>query len=306
MSKSEINDKKWSKLKNNDKNVSRSKNNDKNVSNLKTKMHSSQKLTTKTHPITLCLSIGFYQNVSKSEINDKNSSKSKNKDKNLLKIYKGWNNFVSKSAMDIRFRHPFTCIVAGPTQTGKTHWVKRFVDNCEILMNQAPQQIYYAYTEWQPIYKQLPQNVQLSEGLPDLSTLRATPDIPKLLILDDLMAEMKQDKRLMEMFTKGCHHWNLSCIHIVQNVFFEGLRTSRINAQYIVLMKNPSDKLQAMNLAKQLYPEQQKYFLHSYKDATEQPYGYLLLDLSTKTEDHVRLRTDIFPGETPKVYMQRN
>ena len=205
--------------------------------------------------------------------------------------------------MDVRFRHPFTCIVAGPTQAGKTHWVKKLVENCQYLINPPPLQIYYAYAEWQKAYEKLPANVQLSEGLPDLSLLKSMPEIPKLLILDDLMAEMKKDKRLTELFTKGCHHSNLSCIHIVQNVFFEGLRTSRVNAQYLVLMKNPSDKLQAVNLARQLYPGRQKYFLDSYADATRYPYGYLLVDLSQQTEEDVRLRTNIFsPWEFPIVY----
>ena len=222
------------------------------------------------------------------------------------KTYKRWVYSFKNVKMDVRFRHPFTCIVAGPTQTGKTCWVKRFLEECDILMNQPPQLIYYAYSEWQPIYKQLPQKVQMAEGLPELSQLRSTPEVPKLLILDDLMTEMKKDKRLTELFTKGCHHWNLSCIHIVQNVFFDGLRTSRVNAQYLVLMKNPSDKLQAMNLAKQLYPGRQQYFLDSYNDATKKPYGYLLLDLSPLTEEQIRLRTDIFSGETQKVYIPKH
>ena len=208
--------------------------------------------------------------------------------------------------MDLRFQHPFTCIVAGPTQAGKTQWVKKFIENYDSMINPPPQEIYYAYTEWQPAYCQLPQTVRLSEGLPDLSLLKSTPNVPKLLVLDDLMQEMKGDKRLTQLFTRGCHHWNLSCIHIVQNIFFEGLRTSRVNAQYMVLMKNPADKLQAMNLGKQLYPGRHKYFLDSYNDATSQTYGYLLVDLHPKVEENVRLRTNVFPGELQTVYVPKN
>ena len=207
--------------------------------------------------------------------------------------------------MDLTFKHPFTCIIAGPTQTGKTHFVKQFIENCDSLMNPKPHEIYYAYTEWQPLYEKLPTHVRLSEGLPDLSQLKSTPHIPKLLILDDLMQEMKGDIRLTQLFTRGCHHWNLSCIHIVQNVFFEGMRTSRVNSQYIVLMKNPSDKLQAMNLAKQLYPGNQKFFMQVFNDATNQPYGYLLIDMHPKTDETMRLRTDIFEGRQV-VYVPKN
>jgi hypothetical protein len=207
--------------------------------------------------------------------------------------------------MDLRFQHPFTCIVAGPTKAGKTQWVKKFMENCECLVHPSPVEIYFAYSEWQPAYGTFPNVVQLSEGVPDLGLLKTTPNIPKLLILDDLMQEMKGDKQLTQLFTRGSHHWSLSCIHIVQNVFFEGLRTSRVNAQYLVLLKNPSDKLQAMNLAKQVYPGMQKFFMDAFNDATSKPYGYLLVDLSPLMEEKARLRTNIFPGDLQTVYVPR-
>ena len=209
--------------------------------------------------------------------------------------------------MDLRFRHPFTCMVAGPTQAGKTEFVKKFIENSHTMVNPSPEQIYYAYSEWQPAYHQLSKDprVVMTEGLPDLDLLRSNPKTPKLLILDDLMQEMKSDKRLAQIFTRGCHHWSLSCIHIVQNMFFDGLRTSRINAQYLVLMKNPGDKLQAVNLGKQLFPKRLQYFLDSYQDATSKPYGYLLIDVSPLTEEQARLRTKIFPNELQIVYCSK-
>ena len=208
--------------------------------------------------------------------------------------------------MDLRLQHPFTCIVAGPTQAGKTHWVKRFIENADIMISPRPLEVYYAYAEWQPGYNTLPRHVQMSEGLPDMAQLKSTPDLPKLLIIDDLMQEMKGDKRLTQLFTRGSHHWNLSCIHIVQNMFFDGLRTARINAQYLVLMKNPSDKLQTTTLATQLYPGCHKYFVDSYNDATNPMYGYLFVDLHPKMEEKSRLRTHIFPGERQVAYVPRS
>jgi len=57
------------------------------------------------------------------------------------------------------------------------------------------------------------------------------------------MHETKGNDTLIKLFTRGCHHWNISVVQIVQNAFFEGLRTSRINTHYLVLFKNPADKL---------------------------------------------------------------
>ena len=208
--------------------------------------------------------------------------------------------------MDIlRIKHPSTIIVAGPTQSGKTHFTKKLVEYCSQLFDPPPKHIYWAYSEWQPGYQELSTwpNLQMVEGIPELSVLKMDNE-PKLLILDDLMQTLKTDPRLIHLFTKGCHHWNLSCVHIVQNLFFDGLRTARVNAQYIVLLKNPSDQSQVRTLAKQLFPGKAKYnyFIESYQDACEKPHGYLFCDLNQATPDNMRLRTNIFPGELHIVY----
>jgi hypothetical protein len=204
------------------------------------------------------------------------------------------------------FKHPFTAIVAGPTKAGKTVWVKNLILNAECMISPVPVDIYYSYSEWQPMYQELVHNgVHMVEGLPDMALLKANPEKPKFLVLDDLMQEMKNEKKLVQLFTRGSHHWNLSILHIVQNLFFEGLRTSRVNAQYLVLMKNPSDQLQTSTLAKQLYPGNSKFFFEAYQDACSGPFGYLLVDLCQDTEEHMRLRTNVFPDQLPIVYVQR-
>jgi len=61
-------------------------------------------------------------------------------------------------------------------------------------------------------------------------------------------------------------------------------------------MKNPSDKLQVKNLGLQLFPGS-KHFEEAFTDATNQPYGYLLIDLTQTTPDNMRLRGNIFPNK---------
>jgi len=144
----------------------------------------------------------------------------------------------------------------------------------------APVSIYWSYTEWQHAYDDIISKiptVKFIDGLPSIDELKDNTSIHKLLILDDMMQEMKNDSRLNEIFTRGSHHWNLSIIHIVQNLFFSGLRTSRINAQYLILMKNPSDRLQIKNLGRQIFPGS-KHFEEAFADAAGQPYGYILID----------------------------
>lgn len=203
----------------------------------------------------------------------------------------------------MEFQHPCNILVAGPTKAGKTELVKKIVSSANEMFSPPPTKIWWCFAEWQPGYKDLNDKVDFVEGVPDFKQIKNQHQ-PQLLILDDLMQDVKGDT-LTEMFTRGTHHGNLSCIHIVQNVFYKGIRSSRINAQYIILLKNPPDRLQAMNLGRQIFPRKQKYFLESVDDACEKPFGYILIDLSQNTPQNLRLRTNIFPGERQIVYVPK-
>lgn len=77
---------------------------------------------------------------------------------------------------------------------------------------------------YQPAYdemlKSIP-NITFFEGVPiDLET-PINPSIRNLVDIDDSMQELHNDQRITNLFTKGCHHWNLSVIFIFQNIDFE-------------------------------------------------------------------------------------
>lgn len=200
--------------------------------------------------------------------------------------------------------HPFTCIVAGPTKAGKTVFVKKLIEHANSLIHPKIEKIWWCYSEDQPLYTSLKRNIRFLQGMPDFDEIRTFSPTPQLVILDDLMQEMKGNKSLVQLFTRGCHHWGISVIHIVQNVFFEGLRTARINTDYLVLFKNPADQLQAQILSRYLFPKKQAYFMEAYSDATRAPHGYLFIDLTQKTEDIYRLKTDIF-SKIPTFYVPK-
>ena len=208
--------------------------------------------------------------------------------------------------MEIKFIHPFTLLVAGPTNSGKTELVKRIVKHVEDLIKPVPSEIVWSYSEFQDSYFELQKlpNVQFCDGIPDLEYFKTTKHIPRLLILDDLM-HMSDSSKLTQLFTNGSHHNNISVINIVQNIFYSGLRTARVNSQFLILLKNPSDNLQISTLARQLFPKNPKHLLEAYADATTVPHSYLLLDLHQQTLDNLRLRTKIFPGEITIIYTQK-
>ena len=45
--------------------------------------------------------------------------------------------------------------------------------------------------------------------------------------------------------------------------------------------------------------------IEAFKNSTSAPYGYILIDLEQETDDKLRLRTDIFPGDVQYVYLRK-
>lgn len=167
------------------------------------------------------------------------------------------------------------------------------------------EKIIWYYDEWQPLYQRNNYNnndIQYRQGLPDTSEF--TGLTPTLIILDDLMRE--SGGSVVDIFTKGSHHRNLSVFYITQNIFHQGKgqRDISLNAHYIIYFKNPRDMSQISHLARQLYPRNTKFIQEAYDDATSRPHGYLLFDLKQDTPDMYRIRTNVLPEEQPTIVYQ--
>jgi len=123
---------------------------------------------------------------------------------------------------------------------------------------------------------------------------------PCLIILDDLLNNA-YSKEVCDLFTKGSHHRNISVILITQNHFHKErhCRNISLNAKYMFPLKKVRDKNQFMYLARQVYHENCTSLYKAYLNATERPYGYIILDLSQYSNDNLRFRTNIFPTDPP-------
>lgn len=195
---------------------------------------------------------------------------------------------------------PFSMLVVGPSGSGKSVFVNRLLQNSGLLFDKSYDKVIWCYGIWQKFYQELP--YQMNDGLPSdelLNTGNFT------LVVDDLMDEAQET--VSAIFTKVSHHNNINCIFLTQNLFPKGRHSRNIslNAHYIVLMKNTRDKAQISHLARQVYPQNSKFLVDAYHDATLMPYSYLFLDFKPETDEKNRVRTGLFPSEEHFAYRQK-
>ena len=167
-----------------------------------------------------------------------------------------------------------------------------------VLLWHLPASIRY---HWKRVaFRHFPSRLTSEDTLKDLSS----PSSCNLVILDDLMARVTTSSEMESLFVKGVHHLHLSVLYINQNLYCKGKhsRTINLNTHVYVLMKNPRDVSQLQCLARQAFLGKSAFLVDSYKDATSQPYGYLVLDFSPGAVEAYRVRTKVFSGEDTVVY----
>jgi len=187
-------------------------------------------------------------------------------------------------AADIRFKHPFTCIVSGPSGSGKSSFTLRLVQHLDSLYTEPNFSggIIWCYSEKSAVPREttsLHKNVNFHEGVPQ--KFGNDHGRPCLIILDNLLNEV-YSKDVCDLFTKGSRHRNISVILITQNLFHQGrfCRDISLNAKYSVALKYVRGKSRFQYLARQVHPEDSDSLYKSYLEATERAHGYLILDFA--------------------------
>lgn len=203
------------------------------------------------------------------------------------------------------FKHPFTCTIAGPTQSGKTSLLKKILIYNPILFDVPPENIIYCYSTWQSNFEsfgEINPKIKFNKGLPDIDEIDSSKT--SVIILDDLMKECEEDSSIQKLFTIDSHHKNISVFFITQNIFSKGkfTRTLNLNSHYLILFNNPRDKLQINTLARQMFPGKVNFFMEAFDNAASKPHGYLFIDFKQATENKNRVQTGITPDDEWIIY----
>ena len=211
------------------------------------------------------------------------------------------------------FESPCTITLISASSGGKTSFVKRLLQNSKGMFMEDFSSIVYCYgSSWQSIFDDMLKckpNIIFKEGLPTNEELDLLSNDREhsCLILDDLMSEINSaTTKIEKLWTVHSLHFKMTVIYLTHNMYQKSpsARTISLNTQYYVLFKNHRDVQQIQHFGRQIYGNKSKYFDRAYQLATERPWGYLLVDLNTRSEDKYRLRTNIFPNEDTIVYAQ--
>ena len=181
---------------------------------------------------------------------------------------------------DIAFVHPFTCIVSGPSGSGKSFHVRNILEDALYLIKNLEHtpKVLWIYGVWQKMYDEpIDVDIDYQKDFPSDEQFKNYD----IIIFDDLMSEMRSDERLSKTFTKYSHHYNASVFFITQNLFLRSahFRDASLSTHYMILFRNRRDQNQTMMLGRQLYPQDASMFMEAYNDATEARYGYIRITL---------------------------
>ena len=187
---------------------------------------------------------------------------------------------MSLQVLDGRFRYPFTCVVSGPSQSGKSSFVHNLLLKQKDLIDTEFDYVYIFLgtsasenRTLSMIGAELCQRVNVldvRDKYPSKEVLKENfpPDINSILrkhsaeqkgclIFDDLMEELSQCGILSKLFTKYSTHYDVSIINITQNLFHQSTGKSEHttvyhNTRIMVIFNNPIDNSVLTVVAKRL------------------------------------------------------
>ena len=178
---------------------------------------------------------------------------------------------ATKSCPEFNFRHKFSLLVVGPTQSGKTYFVQQILKHNRIVYEEQKSiRIFWYYNQWQECYEELKTSlgkiIRFERGVPELSEdlCEINPRYNNIIILDDLMAEATDSPIVSRLFTQGRHR-NASVILLLQNMFPKGKYNTDIsrNAQYLALFRSPSDRKQIGIIGERMFDKNRVHFMNA-------------------------------------------
>ena len=177
------------------------------------------------------------------------------------------------TANEIKLHTPFRLTLSGPSGSGKTEWIYRFLQHRDEISDKKFDTILYSYGEDQPIFNKiraLHPDIIWCEGFchDTINEKLHKPGSCKLMIVDDLLSDVRADKLFHMFYIRRSHHWNVSIVFTTQYLHEKGLRLINLNTSHFCLFKSVRDQLSVRTLALQMFPTTWRKFMEIYTHAT--------------------------------------
>lgn len=215
--------------------------------------------------------------------------------------------------MDLRLKTGAVLQVVGPSGSGKTHFVCRLLSKPNMFRDSINNIYWLQGTDegeagaTQKCMKSLGKRLKVFNGF-----VEGWEDMPKsndALVIDDLFHESTKEKNFINLFTKIARHRNVFVVFITQNLFHQGgnHRTRNLNVHYLAVFRNPRDKTSIDYLARQMYPQNRKFLIDAFEDATaNKPHAYLFFDFTQECDDAIRVRSNVLMEDGPGVTVYKH
>ena len=203
--------------------------------------------------------------------------------------------------MDLRLQTNAVLQIVGPSGSGKTHFVCRLLARQDMFREKIGTIYWLQGTvegeegDTEKCMEKLGKRLKIIRNgfIDGWENLAHRGDA---LIIDDLFHESTKEKNFVSLFTKIARHRHVLVVFITQNLFHKSSnsRTQNLNVHYLAMFRNPRDKTAIDHLARQMYPNNRKFLIDSFDDATSnRPHSYLFFDFTQECNDDIRVRTNI-------------
>ena len=142
-----------------------------------------------------------------------------------------------------------------------------------------------------------------------LETVKSFNNQPLICIFDDLghiLTSANCGLDIDSLVTTWSHHLNVTCFFLFHHLFGSPqLRKLSLSCHYFILLDSPRDKSSIGTFARQAFPNNSKFIIDSYNDATSKKYGHLLVSLKPPTNKYTQVCSQIL-DDNPVCYIPYN
>ena len=207
---------------------------------------------------------------------------------------------------DIRLKENFKLFVSGPSRCGKTFFISELLENIETFAKDPPETILYIYKIWQTKFDEMKSVVDgfIEDNENVVRQIKELALGQRVFVIFDDLINSKSLVDIATLFTVDGRHMNMSMAFLTQRMFVnnEHFRQISQNCDYFCIFKNPRNSSEIRTLAQQLTPGSLS-LIEIYKEATKNPFSYLLINLTQECDPSVKYLSHVFnENHSLKVY----